>query len=87
MVKKYSTGQILYEKAKKLIPGGTMLLSKRPEMFLPDNWPSYYSRAKGCIVWDLENRQYTDMIMGIGPNALGYAHKEVDKAVSKAILG
>jgi len=87
MVKKYSTGQILYEKAKKLIPGGTMLLSKRPEMFLPDNWPSYYSRAKGCIVWDLENRQYTDMIMGIGPNALGYAHKEVDQAVSKAILG
>jgi len=87
MVKKYSTGQNLYKKAKKLIPGGTMLLSKRPEMFLPDNWPAYYSKAKGCIVWDIEDRQYTDMIMGIGPSALGYAHKEVDQVVSKAILG
>jgi glutamate-1-semialdehyde 2,1-aminomutase len=87
MAKKYSTGQDLYKKAKKLIPGGTMLLSKRPEMFLPDNWPAYYSKAKGCKVWDLENRQYTDMIMGIGPSALGYGHKEVDQAVSEAILG
>ena len=31
--------------AKKLIPGGTMLLSKRPEMFLPDQWPSYFSKS------------------------------------------
>ena len=29
-------GQELYKKAKKIIPGGTMLLSKRPEMFLPN---------------------------------------------------
>ena len=40
--------QELYKKAKKLIPGGTMLLSKRPEMFLPEQWPSYFSKAKGC---------------------------------------
>ena len=38
-------GQNLYNKAKKLIPGGTMLLSKRPEMFLPDLWPSYFNKA------------------------------------------
>ena len=47
-------GQNLYEKAKTIIPGGTMLLSKRPEMFLPDHWPSYFSEAKGCIVKDLD---------------------------------
>ena len=39
-------GQDLYNKAKTLIPGGTMLLSKRPEMFLPDQWPAYFSKAK-----------------------------------------
>ena len=76
------TGQKLYVKAKKLIPGGTMLLSKRPEMFLPDNWPSYYSKTKGCEVWDLDGVKYFDMsIMGIGTNTLGYSHEEVDKAV------
>ena len=44
-------GQELYQKAKSIIPGGTQLLSKRPEMFLPDQWPAYYSRANGCEVW------------------------------------
>ena len=76
------TGQDLYKKAKTLIPGGTMLLSKRPEMFLPDNWPSYFSKAKGCKVWDLDGNEYTDMcIMGIGTNTLGYGNDEVDNAV------
>tara|TARA_B110000003_G_scaffold263389_1_gene287008 strand:+ start:8754 stop:10058 length:1305 start_codon:yes stop_codon:yes gene_type:complete len=79
-------GQDLYKKAKKIIPGGTMLLSKRPEMFLPENWPSYFSKAKGCFVWDLDKKRYTDMsIMGIGTNTLGYAHDEVDMAVMNTI--
>lgn len=81
------TGQKLYEKAKTLIPGGTMLLSKRPEMFLPDNWPSYFSKSKGNKVWDLDGNQFTDMsIMGIGTNTLGYGHDEVDGAVMKTVL-
>ncbi len=79
-------GQELYKKAKKIIPGGTMLLSKRPEMFLPDNWPSYFSKAKGCYVWDLDGNKYIDMsIMGIGTNTLGYGHNEVDSAVKNTI--
>ena len=83
---KNRTGQDLYLKAKKLIPGGTMLLSKRPEMFLPNNWPSYFSKSKGCEIWDLDSKKYIDMsIMGIGTNTLGYGHEEVDNAVRKVI--
>ena len=79
-------GQELYKKAKRLIPGGTMLLSKRPEMFLPDQWPSYFSKAKGCKVWDLDGKEYTDVsIMGIGTNTLGYGHEEVDDAVFRVV--
>lgn len=75
-------GQALYEKAKKVIPGGTMLLSKRPEMFLPEQWPSYFSKAKGCKIWDLDGKEYLDMcIMGIGTNILGYGNEAVDEAV------
>jgi glutamate-1-semialdehyde 2,1-aminomutase len=55
------SGQELYAKAKRLIPGGTQLLSKRPEMFLPDLWPAYYARAAGDEVWDLVGRCYVDM--------------------------
>lgn len=79
-------GQDLYKKAKHLIPGGTMLLSKRPEMFLPEQWPSYFSKAKGCKVWDLDGKEYTDVsIMGIGTNILGYGHAEVDEAVLRTV--
>ena len=78
--------QDLYKKAKKLIPGGTQLLSKRPEMFLPDLWPAYYEKAKGCEVWDLDGNKYTDMsYMGIGASILGYSDKDVDSAVKAAI--
>ena len=80
------TGQKLYKRAKRIIPGGNMLLSKRPEMFLPEKWPSYYSKSKGCRVWDLDGKEYIDMsIMGIGTNVLGYGHPEVDEAVMKTV--
>lgn len=79
-------GQELYKKAKTLIPGGTMLLSKRPEMFLPELWPSYFSKAKGCKVWDLDGKELIDMcIMGIGTNTLGYGNDEVDAAVVETV--
>lgn len=78
--------QLTYEKAKALIPGGTQLLSKRPEMFAPDAWPSYYSKAEGAFVWDLENNRYLDMsTMSVGACILGYADSDVDDAVISAI--
>ncbi len=80
------TGQKLWKRAKKVIPGGNMLLSKRAEMFLPDQWPAYFSKAKGCTVWDLDDNAYADMsIMGIGTNTLGYGHPEVDAAVAQVV--
>ena len=83
---KQSNGVALYNRAKSLIPGGTQLLSKRPEMFAPDVWPSYYSKAKGCRVWDLDGREFIDMsIMAVGACILGYADDEVDDAVVHAL--
>ena len=80
------TGQKLWQRAKRVIPGGNMLLSKRAEMFLPEQWPAYFSKAKGCKVWDLDGKEYIDMsIMGIGTNTLGYGHPEVDEAVMQTV--
>ena len=81
-----NTGQKLWKRAKQVIPGGNMLLSKRAEMFLPDQWPVYFSKAKGCRLWDLDGKEYIDMsIMGVGTNILGYGHPEVDEAVCKTV--
>jgi glutamate-1-semialdehyde 2,1-aminomutase len=80
------TGQKLWKRAKQIIPGGNMLLSKRAEMFLPEQWPAYFSKAKGCKVWDLDGNEFIDMcIMGIGTNTLGYGNEEVDAAVMQAV--
>src|ERR1700722_19387416 len=80
------TGQKLWEKAKKIIPGGNQLLSKRAEMFLPDQWPAYYSKAKGAYVWDLDGKKYLDMgSMAVGSCMLGYADPDVNKAVKEAV--
>lgn len=63
-----------------------MLLSKRSEMFLPGEWPNYYSRAKGIEVWDLDGKSYLDFAtMSVGACSLGYGNESVDLAVKKAI--
>ena len=81
---KKDKNQKLYEQAKKLIPGGVMLFSKRPENHLPDKWPTYYKKAKGAYVWDLNNNKYLDMYFGVGQSVLGYANPYVDSAVNKS---
>jgi glutamate-1-semialdehyde 2,1-aminomutase len=83
---KTDTGVALWKRAKGIIPGGTQLLSKRSEMFLPEQWPSYFKRAKGVEVWDLDGNHYIDMsIMGVGACILGYSDDDVNRAVKKVI--
>jgi len=79
-------GQELYRRAKRRIPGGTQLLSKRPEMFLPEQWPAYFSRARGVEVTDVDGNTYVDMsMMAIGACVLGYADPDVEAGVKAAI--
>lgn len=83
---KNNSGSKLWQQAKQIIPGGNQLLSKRAEMFLPNFWPAYYKKAKGCEIWDLDGNHYYDMsIMGIGTCPLGYANDDVNQAVIDAV--
>jgi len=81
-----SKGQALYRKARRLVPGATQLFGKRAELYLPEHWPAYYSKAKGCRIWDIDNNEYLDFTMcGIGTSVLGYADPDVEQAVIAAI--
>ena len=83
---KLSLGQKFWKRANHSIPGGNMFYSKNPDLFLPSFWPTYFEKAKGCKVWDLDNRKLTDFsLMGVGTNLLGYARKEIDDKVKEAI--
>ena len=80
---KMDKGQKLWKRATAIILGGNSLLSKNPNLFLPNKWPTYFSKSKGCKVWDLNNHCYTDMsLMGVGTNILGYCNNEVDNAIA-----
>ena len=82
---KNSENQKLWERAKTIIPGGNMLISKRPELFLPLGWPTYFTKAKGIKIWS-EKKIYQDFCsMGVGTNLLGYGDSRVNEAVKKII--
>ena len=83
---KNKKSQTHWKKAKKLIPGGNMLLSKNPDRHLKNFWPAYYKSARGCKIKDFDNNIYTDLyLMGVGTNILGYGNKEIDNAVKKSL--
>jgi len=76
-----------YAHARALIPGGTQLLSKRPEMFAPEAWPAYFTEAHGIEVTDLDGRRFLDFsICGIGSTPLGYADPDVNAAVARRVM-
>ncbi|MDO8518142.1 MAG: aminotransferase class III-fold pyridoxal phosphate-dependent enzyme [bacterium] len=84
--KKIKKSQALWRHAQEVMLGGVSLLSKKPERFLREGWPVYFTKAKGIEVWDLDGNHYKDFsYMGVGPNLLGYADREVDAAVKKVI--
>ncbi len=78
--------QQLYREAKRVLPGGTQLVSKRPEMFAPEQWPAYFREARGCEVWDLDGRHYYDVSThGIGACVLGFRDPDVTRAVRRRL--
>ena len=83
---KNNSGLDLWLRAIKAIPGGNGLLSKRPDRYAPDIWPTYYQSSNGVYVTDLEGRNYIDMAqMGLGSAILGYSHPELVDAVCSAV--
>lgn len=78
-------GQKLWKKARKIIPGGNMLFSKRSELLLPDRWISYYSKTNGAFIWDLNNKKYLDMLFYVGTCTLGYNNKKINNHVKDII--
>ena len=70
-----------YQRALKLIPGATQLISRRPTRFANGVSPVYAERAKGAYLWDVDGNRYIDWVSGIGSIILGYADDVVDDAV------
>src|SRR5690348_12364354 len=77
----------LYRKALEIIPGGTQLISRRPQLYALGLTPPYVSHGKGSHFWDLDGNEYIDFMMCVGASILGYADDAVDEAVITQIRG
>ena len=75
----------LYKRALELIPGGTQLISRRPNRVAYGVSPVYAQSAKGARFIDVDGFEYIDWISGIASIILGYADPVVDEAVRKQI--
>ena len=86
-MQKNNSGIKLWKRALNSIPGGNGLLSKRPDRYLPDTWPTYYSKCHGVKITDLDNKEYIDMAqMAVGSAILGYSHSELVSAVTEEVM-
>ena len=70
----------LFEKAKKLIPGG---VNSPVRAFSP--YPFFTKKAKGSHIVDVDGNEYVDYCMGYGPLILGHAHPSVVEVVKEQL--
>jgi len=68
----------LRERAEAVIPGG--MYGHQSTRLLPDDYPQFFSRAKGARLWDADGNELLDFMCAYGPNLLGYADDAIDNA-------
>jgi glutamate-1-semialdehyde 2,1-aminomutase len=70
----------LRERASRVIPGGMYghLSTRR----LGPDYPQFMARGEGARAWDVDGREFIDLMCAFGPILLGHAHPEVDAAAA-----
>lgn len=63
-----------------VIPGGAQTYSKSYRQHILGVSPVFLERGAGARVWDVDGNEYVDLVQGLLPNILGYAHPAVDRA-------
>jgi glutamate-1-semialdehyde 2,1-aminomutase/spore coat polysaccharide biosynthesis protein SpsF len=74
----------LFTEAKSLVPGGIQK-SRHPSVFIPGFYPIFMQRGKGSHIFDVDENEYIDWLLGYGPIVLGHCYPRVDEAVIKEI--
>jgi glutamate-1-semialdehyde 2,1-aminomutase len=81
---KNDKSKALFERAKKLIPGGVNSPVRAGKAVGMD--PPFIAKAKGCHLWDVDGNRYIDFVCSWGPMILGHGHPDIIKAL-KARVG
>jgi glutamate-1-semialdehyde 2,1-aminomutase len=78
MTRPNSEDRLLRARAEAVIPGG--MYGHQSTRLLPEDYPQFFSRAKGARLWDADGRELLDFMCAYGPNLMGYADDAIDAA-------
>ena len=84
MIKKhkpFTKSNILFKKAIKVIPTASQTFSKSYMQWPLNISPLFLKSGKGCEITDVDNNKYIDYLLALMPIIIGYANKEIDRAV------
>jgi glutamate-1-semialdehyde aminotransferase len=71
----------LYERAKRVIPGGIPGI-RSPDNFVPGAYPILLAGGQAGHVTDVDGNDFVDLLLGYGPVVLGHGEQEVDSAAA-----
>lgn len=80
---KTSRSEELFEKAKKLFPGGVN--SPVRAFGSVGGTPRFITKGKGSKVWDADGNEYIDFCASWGPMILGHANDQIEEAIIRAV--
>ena len=73
-----SADRALRARAEAVIPGG--MYGHQSTSLLPLDYPQFFTRGKGAKIWDVDGKEYLDLMCAYGANLFGYAHEGIDEA-------
>lgn len=73
----------LFEAAQRVLPGGVN--SPVRACRAVGTYPRFLERGLGSHVWDVDGREYIDLICSWGPLILGHCNEAVERAVQEAV--
>ena len=77
----YQRSQLHSERSRLTIPGGV----NSNVRLISEPCPLTITRGEGSHIWDVDNNQYLDFAMGMGPHILGHSPKAVISAVRQSL--
>jgi len=82
---KMKNSKKMLKHAKQLIPALSQTFSKAPYSYVEGVFPTYLSKGNGSHVVDVDNNEYIDYVLALGPVILGYNYPKVNQAIKKQL--
>lgn len=77
----YSADEALQVRAARVIPGG--IYGHLDAGLRWKGAPQFVKRAQGCHFWDVDGKEYVDMMCSWGPLLHGHRHPKVEEAAAR----